>query len=205
MEDSDKLDRCRRPPVRRPVENRIQGGAGRPGPRTHVHADKEDALGRFRSGQLRVLVSTTVVEVGVDIPSATIMVVENADRFGLAQLHQLRGRVGRGKARSWCFLVPGEAGDDAMKRLSVMTTTRDGFAVAEKDLEMRGPGEFLGQRQAGLADPRALALLRDVRTLTRVCDAVDALFAEADPAEREAIAGEAARIYRERLRGIVFN
>lgn len=169
-------------------------------------AGKEDTLARFRSGELRALVSTTVVEVGVDVPAATIMVVENADRFGLAQLHQLRGRVGRGRARSWCFLVPGEAGSDAMKRLSVMTAVRDGFAVAEKDLEMRGPGEFLGQRQAGLADPRALALLGDIRALKRVRDAVDALFAgDADPAEREAIAGEAMRIYRERLRGIVFN
>ncbi|NLG36533.1 MAG: ATP-dependent DNA helicase RecG [Clostridiales bacterium] len=169
-------------------------------------SDKEALLARFRLGEMRALVATTVVEVGVDVPAASIIVVENADRFGLAQLHQLRGRVGRGQTQSWCFLAPGEAGEDAMRRLSVMAATCDGFAIAQKDLEMRGPGEFLGQQQAGMTDPRVLALLRDVRILAEVREAADRLFeAGADPAEREAILTEALGAYEERMRGIVFN
>ncbi len=104
----------------------------------------------FARGDKRVLVSTTVIEVGVDVPQATLMVIVNAERFGLAQLHQLRGRVGRGAAKSTCLLVPGGAGRDALERLRTLEATNDGFVIAEKDLELRGPGDVLGTRQSGL-------------------------------------------------------
>ncbi len=113
-----------------------------------------------------MLVSTTVIEVGIDVPNATVMVIEHAERFGLAQLHQLRGRVGRGAHRSLCFLLAAYArGDQARERLRVMEETNDGFRIAEKDLELRGPGEFLGTRQSGLPDFRAASVLRDGEVL----------------------------------------
>ncbi len=112
--------------------------------------DKEAAMTSFARGDKRVLVSTTVIEVGVDVPQATLMVIVNAERFGLAQLHQLRGRVGRGAAKSTCLLVPGGAGRDALERLRTLEATNDGFVIAEKDLELRGPGDVLGTRQSGL-------------------------------------------------------
>ena len=105
---------------------------------------------RFRRGEIQILVSTTVIEVGVDVPNATVMVIEHAERFGLAQLHQLRGRIGRGSARSHCILVaPREPGEDARQRIETLVATSDGFAIAEKDLQLRGPGEFFGTRQHG--------------------------------------------------------
>jgi ATP-dependent DNA helicase RecG len=104
----------------------------------------------FVSGRLRALVSTTVIEVGVDVPNATWMVIESAERFGLAQLHQLRGRVGRGARGSTCVAIHGRLGDEAKRRLEVFASTRDGFAIAEADLLIRGPGDLLGTRQAGL-------------------------------------------------------
>lgn len=114
--------------------------------------DKQATMERFRAGELRVLVATTVIEVGVDVPNATVMVVEHAERFGLSQLHQLRGRVGRGAARSHCLLVAhyARAGDEARERLRTMTRSQDGFEIARADLRIRGPGELLGTRQAGL-------------------------------------------------------
>ena len=129
-------------------------------------AEKDTVMSSFRNGSITLLVSTTVVEVGVDVPNATLMVIEHADRFGLAQLHQLRGRVGRGAEQSYCILVPSENySDDAVKRLDVMTTTEDGFKIAEADLEIRGPGDFLGTRQAGLPDFRVASLTRDLSIL----------------------------------------
>lgn len=105
----------------------------------------------FADHRLDVLVSTTVIEVGVDVANATVMVIENAERFGLSQLHQLRGRVGRGEHASRCFLVTrGTSSDDAWRRLNVMVKTNDGFQIAEEDLEIRGPGDFIGTRQSGL-------------------------------------------------------
>jgi ATP-dependent DNA helicase RecG len=124
--------------------------------------EKDEVMRRFRSGDYQVLVATTVIEVGIDVPNATVMVIEHAERFGLAQLHQLRGRVGRGAHRSLCFLIASYArGDQARERLRVMEETNDGFRIAEKDLELRGPGEFLGTRQSGLPDFRAASVLRD--------------------------------------------
>ncbi len=126
-------------------------------------ADEKEAIMRaFKGGELDILVSTTVIEVGVDVPNATVMVIEHAERFGLAQLHQLRGRVGRGGHQSFCYLIAGyQLSEDSRKRLEVMVATNDGFRIAETDLEIRGPGEFLGTRQSGLPDFRVGNLLRD--------------------------------------------
>jgi ATP-dependent DNA helicase RecG len=121
---------------------------------------------RFQRGEIDVLVSTTVIEVGVDVPNASLMVVEHADRFGLAQLHQLRGRVGRGSAESTCILMTGShITPHAEKRLDAMVNTQNGFELAELDLRMRGPGEFFGTRQAGLPEFRVADLIRDRKLL----------------------------------------
>ena len=129
-------------------------------------AEKDKVMNSFRQGDLQLLVSTTVIEVGVDVPNATVMMIEHADRFGLSQLHQLRGRVGRGADKSYCLLVPSEHySEDAARRLRVMVQTNDGFRIAEADLEIRGPGDFLGTRQAGLPDFRVASLLKDIRVL----------------------------------------
>ncbi|MCK5913971.1 MAG: ATP-dependent DNA helicase RecG, partial [Desulfuromusa sp.] len=118
-------------------------------------AEKDSVMNSFRQGDLQLLVATTVIEVGVDVPNATVMMIEHADRFGLSQLHQLRGRVGRGADKSYCLLIPSEHySEDAARRLRVMVQTNDGFRIAEADLEIRGPGDFLGTRQAGLPDFR---------------------------------------------------
>jgi ATP-dependent DNA helicase RecG len=112
--------------------------------------EKEGVMERFRRGEIQVLVSTTVIEVGVDVPNASVMVVEHAERFGLAQLHQLRGRIGRGAAKSHCILVSQKTvTDEAKARLETMVSTTDGFVIAETDLRLRGPGEFFGTRQHG--------------------------------------------------------
>ena len=122
---------------------------------------REEVMERFRTGAVEVLVATTVIEVGVDVPEATLMVVESADRFGIAQLHQLRGRVGRGTAASWCYLLGGEEGNE---RLAAVAASTDGFALAEADLRLRGEGTLLGARQKGQSDLR-LASLTDVGDL----------------------------------------
>lgn len=130
--------------------------------------EKEQAMAAFARGELHVLVATTVVEVGVDVPNATVMVVEHAERFGLAQLHQLRGRVGRGAGEATCVLMShGRLSDDARARLEVMARSDDGFLIAEKDLELRGPGDFFGTRQWGMPDFRASHLIRDRDLLER--------------------------------------
>jgi ATP-dependent DNA helicase RecG len=124
--------------------------------------DKESVMQRFRAGEVHILVATTVVEVGVDVPNATVMVVEHAERFGLAQLHQLRGRIGRGAEKSSCILVtPQRMTDEARQRLETMASTSDGFAIAEIDLQLRGPGEFFGTRQHGDLGFHIANLLRD--------------------------------------------
>jgi ATP-dependent DNA helicase RecG len=112
--------------------------------------EKDRVMTAFRGGAVQVLVATVIVEVGVDVPNATVMVIEGAEQFGLAQLHQLRGRIGRGPHASTCILVPSKESDTVLERLKVLTQTTDGFAIAEADLRLRGPGELLGQAQSGL-------------------------------------------------------
>lgn len=124
--------------------------------------EKDDVMSRFKDGKLDVLVSTTVIEVGVDVPNATVMVIEHAERFGLSQLHQLRGRIGRGAAKSYCVLMTGKKiSEEGEQRLNKMVETNDGFEIAEMDLQLRGPGEFFGTRQAGMPTFRVANLLRD--------------------------------------------
>ena len=130
----------------------------------------------FASGDYQVLVSTSVIEVGIDIPNASLIIVEDADRFGLAQLHQFRGRVGRGQHQSYCALVSKADGPDAEARLHALEATNNGFELAEKDLELRGPGEFLGTKQSGLPELR-VAHLSDVATLALAREAAQKLFA----------------------------
>jgi ATP-dependent DNA helicase RecG len=132
------------------------------------------------SGEIQILVSTTVIEVGVDNPNASLMIIENADRFGLSQLHQLRGRIGRGSYRSVCILKSDKMEELAQKRLMTLCSTTDGFVIAEKDLELRGPGDFFGTRQHGIPALRIANLYRDTDVLVRVGHALDSIFAQ-DP------------------------
>lgn len=141
--------------------------------------EKRDTMEKFREGELRLLVSTTVIEVGVDVPSATLMVIEHAERFGLSQLHQLRGRVGRSESDAECILLTDEkAGEKAWKRLSIMTETNDGFKIAEEDLKIRGPGEVLGTRQWGMRTSEVVRFLGDVKLLKKAKEAVMAVISE---------------------------
>jgi ATP-dependent DNA helicase RecG len=145
--------------------------------------DKEVAMRRFQRGDTDVLIATTVIEVGVDVPNASVMVIEHAERFGLAQMHQLRGRVGRGAAKSYCILMTGgRVSEQAEARLDAMVRTQNGFELAELDLQQRGPGEFFGTRQAGLPEFRVANLMRD-RVLLELAKKEAARFAEQpDPA-----------------------
>ena len=142
--------------------------------------EKAEVMDDFKSGRLDALVSTTVIEVGVDVPNATVMVIENAERYGLSALHQLRGRVGRGAAESWCFLVSDNASESVQKRLKFLCSTSDGFAVAQYDLETRGPGDFFGSRQHGLPTLQIADLMNDTRTLHAAQSEAAALLTE-DP------------------------
>ena len=127
--------------------------------------DKEATMAAFVSGEIQILVSTTVIEVGVDVPNASLMIVENADRFGLSQLHQLRGRVGRGKHKSYCVLVSNNDSPEVKARLNIMCKTGDGFKISEEDLRLRGPGDFFGSRQHGLPEMHVADLGADVNVL----------------------------------------
>lgn len=127
--------------------------------------EKDDVMRKFKDKEYDILVSTTVVEVGVDVPNATVMVIENAERFGLSQLHQLRGRVGRSTLQSYCILITSSRNQETRERLAIMTETNDGFVIAEKDLQLRGPGEFLGTRQSGLPDLIISDIVRDAKIL----------------------------------------
>ena len=143
-------------------------------------AEKDKVMQSFAEGETQILVSTTVVEVGVDVPNATIMLIENADRFGLSQLHQLRGRVGRGKNKSYCILVSDNKSDSSRERLQVMKHTSNGFDIADYDLKSRGPGDFFGKRQHGLPDLKIADMLEDTETL-RQCRECALKMLESDP------------------------
>jgi ATP-dependent DNA helicase RecG len=132
--------------------------------------DKKEIMEKFRDGQIDVLVATTVIEVGVDVSNASIMVIENAERFGLAQLHQLRGRVGGGRHQSYCILISDPPGEDAAHRLEIMCKSNNGFLIAEEDLKMRGPGEFFGTKQHGIDDLKVASLIDDQGLLKEARD-----------------------------------
>ena len=141
---------------------------------------KDDVMRRFRANEIQLLVATTVIEVGVDVPNAVVMIIEDADRFGLAQLHQLRGRVGRGQHESFCVLLADPATPDGQTRMRVLCETGDGFRIAEEDLRLRGPGEFYGVRQSGLAGLKIADVLRDRDLLMQARDDAFSLI-DADP------------------------
>ena len=160
--------------------------------------EKDAVMAAFVAGETDILVSTTVIEVGVDVPNAALMVVENAERFGLSQLHQLRGRVGRGSHKSWCILVSDAKGEDARARLKAMCATNDGFRISEEDLRLRGPGDFFGSRQHGLPEMHIADLCADMNVLHDAQDAARALLA-ADPAlsapDNAALAAQVERLF----------
>ena len=161
--------------------------------------EKEVAMARFHRGEIDVLVATTVIEVGVDVANASVMVIDHAERFGLAQMHQLRGRVGRGASKSFCILMTGQPGgnvtEQAEVRLNAMVATQNGFELAELDLQQRGPGEFFGTRQTGLPEFRVANLLRDRATLELAKVEAERFAARPDPAiPRDEIAAVWARL-----------
>ena len=127
--------------------------------------DKDSRMAAFVAGEIDVLVATTVIEVGVDVPNAALMIIENAERFGLSQLHQLRGRVGRGQHKSYCVMVSDNDSEEVRARLKIMTRTNDGFKISEEDLRLRGPGDFFGSRQHGLPEMHVADLGADVNML----------------------------------------
>ncbi|MEZ7872334.1 MAG: helicase-related protein, partial [Eubacteriales bacterium] len=162
--------------------------------------EKEAVISAFSRGEISVLVATTVIEVGVNVPRATVMVIENADRFGLSQLHQLRGRVGRGAAESWCFLT-GENNE----RLQTLCATNDGFIVAQKDLELRGPGDFLGTRQSGRLAPDGFGV-EDMLLIEETREAAAMLFEQAGlRGEARALKARALKRYERALKDIALN
>ena len=161
-------------------------------------AEKEAVMGAFSRGEADVLVATTVIEVGVDVPNATLMVIEDADRFGLSQLHQLRGRVGRGKAKSYCILTSRNRSSDTLQRLKALCKTTDGFKIAEEDLALRGPGDFFGSRQSGLPVFRVASFSCDLTTLKQAQEAsaqwIDT-FGTADTPEAQALRSRIADLF----------
>ncbi len=167
-------------------------------------AEKDAVMEAFRTGETDILVSTTVIEVGVDVPNACVMVIESAERFGLAQLHQLRGRVGRGDKQSECYLLTESRSKSSVSRLKTLTETSDGFEIAEKDLEARGPGELIGMRQHGISEFGAAALASDIETLKQARDCARKLLAM-PPEKSERLIEKAMRKYERSLEDIVIN
>jgi len=146
--------------------------------------DKENVMNAFRAGDLDILIATTVIEVGIDVPNATVMLIENAEHFGLSQLHQLRGRIGRGEHKSFCVLFADPATDDAKERIKAFAGTTDGFALAEADLRIRGEGQLFGTRQSGLPDLKIASVIRDFPVLQEARDDAFALVGK-DPELKE--------------------
>lgn len=139
---------------------------------------KDEIMHRFNNKEIDILISTTVIEVGVNVPNATLMIIENAERFGLAALHQLRGRVGRGQYKSYCILKCGVKSKDTVERMQIMTKTDNGFKIAEKDLELRGPGEFLGVRQHGMPELKVANIFADAKVLEETTFAAKEILAK---------------------------
>ena len=147
---------------------------------TYLHGkmrqtEKDDIMDRFGRNEIQILVSTTVIEVGIDVPNAAVMMVENAERFGLAQLHQLRGRVGRGSHQSYCIFMSGSKSKETKERLSILNKSNDGFKIASEDLRLRGPGDLFGIRQSGLMDFRLGDVYQDAKILQMANEAADEL------------------------------
>ena len=161
--------------------------------------EKDKVMRAFAAGEIQLLIATTVIEVGIDVPNAVIMVIENAERFGLSQLHQLRGRIGRGKYKSVCILVSDARSGDTKKRLEVIKNCRDGFKIADEDLKLRGPGDFLGSRQHGLPDMKIADIFADRKVLHMAGVEAQRILTD-DPSlsapENAGLRGEIAALYR---------
>jgi len=164
-------------------------------------AQKDEAINKFRDNQTQILVSTTVIEVGVDVPNATVMLVENAERFGLSQLHQLRGRVGRGAAKSYCLLMSSSKTETAQSRLKVLEQSQDGFFISEMDMRFRGPGEVLGTRQSGLPDFTLASLVEDQEVLELAREAAEKVIAKDETLESWPLLQAELKYRYERLMG----
>ena len=147
--------------------------------------EKNQLMGDFAAGSIHVLVSTTVIEVGINVPNATVMMIENAERFGLAQLHQLRGRVGRGKEQSYCIMVNASSDKDIQKRLEILNHSNDGFYIASEDLKLRGPGDIFGIRQSGELEFKLADIFTDAGLLKKVSEEVSQILDEDPALERE--------------------
>lgn len=160
--------------------------------------EKDAVMSEVVSGAIHILVSTTVIEVGIDVPNAALMIIENAERFGLSQLHQLRGRVGRGQHKSWCILISDVKNEDSKARLRALCETNDGFRISEEDLRLRGPGDFFGSRQHGLPEMHIADLCSDMNILQTAQDAAKALLSD-DPMlenpENTALAAQVRRLF----------
>jgi ATP-dependent DNA helicase RecG len=166
-------------------------------------SEKEGAMEAFKSGHTKILVATTVIEVGVDVPNATVMLIEQAERFGLSQLHQLRGRVGRGAEQSYCLLMTEKMNDAAKERIRTLVDSQDGFAIAEMDLKLRGPGEFFGTKQSGLPSLRIASILRDPDILSAARSEARAFVEHPPSHEAFAAAVEYIRNHWQRRYGLV--
>ncbi|MBR2404262.1 MAG: ATP-dependent DNA helicase RecG [Clostridia bacterium] len=181
VEDSDSVEAASVEKTVHDLQNGALGGINVACVHGKMKAsEKDEIMTRFKNNEISVLVSTTVIEVGVDVPNATVMLIENAERFGLSQLHQLRGRVGRGDAKSYCILMSDSSSENTSERMKIMTQTNDGFVISQKDLELRGSGQFFGTRQHGVPELKVANLFADSHLLQSACDAAASVIAS-DP------------------------